>query len=104
MKECEWCEKEMLPQNFKKHQERCFYKNEVKLKKAEVKLLKRKRNPSKLCEDENIKKELEMAVTELKSYLTDSYRRTTTIYRQLIQGDSKNPIQKIKEMHLSEGT
>jgi len=79
-----------------RHLQKCIYKVELNTKKSDVIFLLKKQRRSDETED--------LAVEELKNFLTDSYKRTIQIYQRVIKEKNKNPIEKIKEMNVSEST
>lgn len=99
MKQCEWCEKTMLPSNFRKHQERCFFRNVIELKKSELQRMKENYNPPKEFSEAS-----ELSLTELKQYLTDNFNKTCFLYKKLVVNDLRDPIERLREMHVSQPT
>ena len=97
-KECEWCERKLDPTNMKRHLKTCVFKNEVELRKHELRLLKKK-----LPRDETSIKE-EVTFVELKHYLTESYNKAMLLYKKILDENNKDPVQKIKEMNVSAPT
>jgi integrase len=95
---CEWCDKQMDSSNMKRHLNSCFYKNEVQIKKYELQLLKGKRPR----DESDIKQEV--TFVELKHFLTESYTKAMMLYKKILDGNSKDPVQKIKEMNVSPPT
>lgn len=101
MKQCEWCDRTMKRQNYRRHQSKCFYKTEICLKRSELLLLKSNK-PKEIISEET--KNLEIAFMELKHYLTDSYHKTFSLYNRIIASDQRDAIVRLKEMHVSDVT
>jgi integrase len=101
MKQCEWCDHEMMSKNFRRHQTKCLYKNEVGVKKSDMVYLKE--NRPKEVESEETKK-LQLAFMELKHYLLDSYQKTNNIYTRIITNDQRDAVDRLREMHVSDIT
>ena len=99
MKHCDWCEKQMLPSNFRRHEERCFFKTVIELKKSELQRMKENYNPPKEFSEAS-----ELTLTELKQYLTDNFNKTCFLYKKLVVNDLRDPIERLKEMHVSQPT
>ena len=95
-KRCEWCEKSMASCNYQRHLKTCVYKNLIDLTKSEVELLKKK----KPREDKN----QEVSFMELKHFLTECYQKSVTLYKNIIVEDGRDPVEKIKEMRVSDST
>jgi len=96
---CEWCEKHQYSSNIKRHHERCFYKNELQMRKSEFLYLK-----SKLNLDIKSERRDELAMLELKSFLTDLYNKVSNLYRRVITEDGRDPIEKIQELNVGPTT
>jgi len=88
----------MIRQNFKRHLAKCVFKNEVGVPRTEIENMKKSYRPSEI--DDTIK----IAFTELKQYLTDNYMKATSLHKRLISTDSRDPIARLKELHVSEPT
>src|SRR5579871_6127254 len=105
MKKCEYCNKQMLRQNFKKHTQRCLYVNSLGIKKDIVMNLIQKYKQGKSVEE--IEKEEEfkdIKLEEFNMFLKDAYRKTHFLYSKYFLSEPKDPLEKISEMHLSEST
>ena len=99
MKTCSWCEKEMKKQNYNKHVKRCSIKKTTNMKKSEIENLKEKLKSFEL------NKNVQFAYSELRDYLTDCYNKSFLLYNKLVEhNEVRDPIEKIKEMQISEGT
>jgi hypothetical protein len=96
---CEWCNKEMGRQNLKRHQETCVYKNEIGMTKDDFQHLKHNYKPDRLLTNA-----LEVAFSELKQYLTDTFHKTTSLYKKLVVEDQRDPEDRLNEMHVSAAT
>ena len=88
----------MAPSNYKRHLATCAFKNIIALTKSELELMKSKHSRE---EESQI---LEMSFMELKHFLTESYQKANTLYRKIVVEDNRDPIEKIKEMRVSEST
>ena len=87
----------MAPSNFRRHQITCVFKNEIKLKKSDIEFLKNKR-PRGDSDGE------ELTLMELKNFLTENFNRTAMLYHRIVVENSRDPVEKIKEMRVSEST
>jgi ribosomal protein S24E len=65
--------------------------------KSELDFLKRKTSRS----DKHIE---ELTVVELKNFLTESYNKAMVLYRRVVEENSKDPLEKIREMKVSQST
>jgi integrase len=101
-KYCEWCDSKKLRQNYKKHFKNCIYRIEIKLKKSEIERLKETQLPS--LPDLNEVKQIEIEYAELKLFLQEFSRKSFQLNQRIAQEDTKNPIEKIHEMHVGEST
>jgi hypothetical protein len=99
MKNCEFCEHTMKPSNFKKHQERCFYKIQIKATKKEVEAALQRNPPEQQRSDQ-----FDIAFLELKKFLTEIFTRSRVLYKRVVENDLRDPIERIKEIHVGEGT
>lgn len=97
---CNWCECEMDRRNFKKHDDfKCFWKHTLGMKKSEFELLKKKRHS--LTETANPQDTILM---ELKHFITNFYKKAQILYKRIIVKNNLDPIDKIREMNVSENT
>lgn len=97
-RECEWCGKLVSLKNYKRHKTtNCVYKNELGIKKSDFELLKQKRLRS--TDERN-----DITILELKNFLTDSYNKAMNLYQRVVIDHARDPIEKIKEMTVSDST
>ena len=101
IKQCDWCEKEMKKQNFKRHQETCIYKVTVGLSKSNVERLKSQHPVIQVPEDNT---KLEIDNVELKQFLEELYKKTMVLHKKIIIEDERNPIEKINALIISDST
>jgi len=97
--QCEWCELPQYNSNITRHHERCFYKNELGMRKSEFLYLK-----SKLKLDIKSERRDELTMLELKSFLTDLYNKVLNLYKRVIVEDGRDPIDKIEELNVGLST
>lgn len=96
-KQCQWCDKPMAYSNFRRHLMKCVFKNELGIKKSDVEILKVSQPKEKTqIEEANI--------MELKNFLTDNFNKTSTLYKRIIVENNRDPVEKIKEMMISDST
>lgn len=95
-KQCEWCDKTMSRTNYRRHLSTCVFKNVIDLRKSDVELLKKKQH--------RVDPHEETALMELKHYLTECYTKTSLLYKRIVQEAGRDPIEKIKEMRVSDQT
>jgi len=95
-KQCEWCEKQTSYKNYARHITKCVFRNEVLLHKSELEKLK-----ALVPKNDPI---IEAVLMELKHFLTESYFKTSNLYKRFIQEDGRDPVEKIKEMIVSPQT
>jgi len=98
---CDWCGIDMDRRNFKKHDDsQCFWKHTLGMKKSEFELLKKQRHRS-TSETNNTQ---DIMLMELKHFLTNFYKKAKVLYQRCIVKDNRDPIDKIREMNVSENT
>lgn len=100
MKECEWCNKFMLPQNYNKHIVRCFYKVHIGLTKNEIDKLKLGLKSQNEIEVENIE------MIELRKFYEKVQRKSQQVSKkfEIIKTSQTNYEDKINELLLEETT
>jgi integrase len=88
----------MNPTNFYRHRKKCVFYRDLQMNKTEVmSILKRhKRDEKTDCE--------KITFVELMGFLTDMYKRTKLLYTKVNEENSKNPVERIRELNVSEST
>ena len=100
---CEWCGKNMKKQNKKKHDGVCLWKKEVKIKKKDLKKLIR--NQGGIVEvDEDQARIKELSYLELTRYLKNVYNNSIYLYKKIIVGAQRDPVERLREMQVSDVT
>jgi hypothetical protein len=92
----------MFTTNFLRHQKTCLYKNEIGATKSQI-IAALNNQPH--IEKENDRNELlDLAYLELKNFLNEVHSKSKYLQRKIVEDDLTDPIQKIQQMHVSEGT
>jgi integrase len=97
MKECEWCGREMARSNYQRHLGACIYYNDLKIKKSDIEFLKKQRPREKSDMEQ-------LASMELINFLTEYYNKSKLLYNRVVVENSRDPLEKIKEMNVSSPT
>jgi integrase len=103
VKKCDWCGKEIKHrQNYKPHVDKCIYRTEIGMKKDDIFALRGMPVPEQAKSEET--KMFEIFYMELKQYLSDNYSKSLILHKKIIENESKSPLEKIKEMLVSDST
>lgn len=102
MKICEYCGKSMSRTHIKRHQETCVFK--VELNETKENVLKALSNHLKVVEEPARTDVFDLAQIELKNFLKDIYNRSKNLHKKVIEEDLRDPLDRIKDLHVAEST
>jgi integrase len=102
MKYCDWCNKDMKQPNFKKHIERCFYKNELNIKKNDLDQLLKKKTQRK--DDNNNNDNSDNVDLQIFKTFFNKIEHEITRVRETIIRKEQDPMTIIENLPLEKST
>ena len=92
----------LLVTHIKRHQETCVFK--VELNETKENVLRALANLPKVVEEPLKSDVFELAHSELKNFLKEIYSRSKNLHKKVIEEDLRDPLDKISDLHVAEGT